>query len=96
MPKLLVMSNLETSANVSPKSILGCCENPFATSLSLYLSTSPFSFSLVLYTHFTPIHYLSLGKSTRSHVSFLSMESISSSISLTHCSCLIASSKNVG
>jgi len=74
----------------------GCCENPLATSLALCFSICPFSLSLVLWTHLTPILVLCLGRSTRSHVLFFSMESISWFMDWTQCGSLAASLKDVG
>ena len=72
------------------------CAKPFATSIALFFSTFSISLNFVLCTPFTPIFYFPVGRSTKSHVLFLSIESISSFIASTHVVSLIVSLKYVG
>ncbi|KAJ0568515.1 hypothetical protein HanIR_Chr06g0297071 [Helianthus annuus] len=60
-----------TGEKVSSKSIPSLWLNPLATSLALYLSTSPLDLYLTLKIHLQPIGFLPLGRSTIDQVLFL-------------------------
>ena len=66
------------------------------TSLALYLSIFSSKWNLVLKTHLTLRVFLFRGLSTKTHVSFLLMEEIYSSIAFFQCGIWIASSIEVG
>ena len=61
-----------TGGYVSPKSILGICENPWATSRAFYLTISPFSFHFHTKTHLYPTGFTPSGVQTIGPKTFLS------------------------
>jgi len=73
-----------------------CWLYPCATSLALFLITSPISFCLFLNTHLVQIMFLCSGLGTRSHTSFLLNWLSSSCIAKIHPSSVSASSTFVG
>jgi len=87
---------LETGEKFSSKYIPLIWVYPLQTNLSLFLVTCPYPFSLFWKTHFIPITFLFSGIVTSSHVSFFYIWFKYSSISLIHCSSLLASSKLLG
>ena len=68
--RIRMASSLATGAKVSPKSNHSTWENPFATSLALFLTTMPWSSCLLWNTHFVPMTLVSCGHSSSVQTSF--------------------------
>ena len=72
--------NFAIGEKISPKSTPSTWEYPLSTSWDLNFSTCHIAFKFFLNTHFLPIGFLPLGFCTKSHVSFLCKDYISSTI----------------
>jgi hypothetical protein len=69
---------------ISPKLTTSTWEYPFSTSQYLNFSTCPMTFTFFLNTHLLPKRFIPLGNLTKSHVSFLYKDSITSTMESFH------------
>ncbi len=91
------MFHLTTRANASPWSIPYLSSNPNAMRWAFNLLGCPSNPSLLFnYIHLLEISFLPKGKSTRVHVLFLVIDSISCNIASCHLECSFASSIVIG